>query len=68
MSILSAISDLMQKSRNLSHRLRSTEAASVSTADLTLLREQLRVLDSQVSTVLNQKNRQVSKSKSLTTA
>ena len=52
----SAISEFMEKSRNLCHRLRSPEAVNASAADLHLLREQLKVLDSQVGNVLNQKN------------
>ena len=60
MPILSSvISEFMDKSRNLCNRLRSPEAMNASTADLNLLREQLRVLDFQVSSVLNQKNGQV---------
>jgi hypothetical protein len=55
MPIVSAISEFMEKSRNLCNRLRSPDAVNVSTADLSLLKEQLKVLDSQVSSVLNQK-------------
>ena len=55
MPIVSAISEFMEKSRNLCNRLRSPEAVNVSTADLTLLKEQLNLLDCQVSSVLNQK-------------
>jgi hypothetical protein len=67
MPIVIAISEFMEKSRNLCNRLRSPEAVNVSTADLNLLREQLKVLDSQVSHVLEQKNNgQVIKTKSLT--
>ena len=68
MPILSSvISDFMDKSRNLCNRLRSPEAVNVSTADLNLLREQLKVLDSQVTHVLNQKNTQVAQAKSMPT-
>ena len=60
MPILSAISEFLEKSRTLCNRLRSPEAFNVSTADLSLLKEQLKVLDSQVSSVLNhKKNAQV---------
>jgi hypothetical protein len=55
MPIVSAINEFMEKSRNLCNRLRLPEAVNVSTADLRLLREQLKVLDSQVSNVLDQK-------------
>ena len=69
MPIVSVISEFMEKSRNLCNRLRSLEAVNVSAADLNLLREQLKVLDSQVCSVLDQKkNGQVTKTKSLTTA
>jgi hypothetical protein len=55
MSIVSTISEFMEKSRHLCNRLRSPEAVNVSIADLGLLKEQLKVLDSQVSSLLNQK-------------
>ena len=55
MPIVSVISGFMEKSRNLCNRLRSLEAVNVSAADLNLLREQLKVLDSQVCSVLDQK-------------
>jgi hypothetical protein len=69
MPILSSvISEFMDKSRNLCNRLRSREAVNASTADLNLLREQLKVLDSQVTYVLNQKkNTQVAQAKSMPT-
>jgi hypothetical protein len=68
MPIVSAISEFMEKSRNLCNRLRSPEAVNVSTADLNLLREQLKVLDSQVGHVLEQKNNgRVTNTKPLTT-
>ena len=65
MPILSSvISEFMDKSRNLCNRLRSPEAVSASTADLNLLREQLKALDFQVSSVLeDKKNGQVNKQK-----
>jgi hypothetical protein len=66
MPIVSAISEFMEKGRNLCNRLRSPEAVNASTADLNLLREQLKVLDSQVTHVLNQKkNTQVAQAKSM---
>ena len=67
MPILRLMSDFMVRSRDFYNRLRSPEAVNLSTADLNLLREQLKALESQITNILNRKkNGQLSKGKAAT--
>jgi hypothetical protein len=67
MPILRVMSDFMVRSRDFYNRLRSPEAVNLSTADLNLLREQLKALESQITNILNQKkNGQLSKARPAT--
>ena len=67
MPILRVMSDFMVRSRDFYNRLRSPGELNLSTADLNLLREQLKALESQITNILNQKkNGQLSKAKPAT--
>ena len=64
MPILSSvISEFMERAETSVTVYGHRESMRISTADLSLLKEQLKVLDSQVGSVLNQKSGQVSKPK-----
>lgn len=57
MNMMQVVSDLLIKAKELSQRMRSPEGMTLSSGDLHILREQLRLLDAEAEILLNKKNR-----------
>ncbi len=56
MRMMQVVSEFLLKAKGLSKRMRSPEGMTLSTADIHLLREQLRLLDAEAVSLLNKKN------------
>jgi hypothetical protein len=57
MNMMQVVSDFLIKAKELSQRMRSPEGKTLSTGDLHILREQLRLLDAEAEILLSKKNK-----------
>jgi hypothetical protein len=57
MNMMQVVSEFLLKTKDLYQRMRSPEGTTLSTADLQVLREQLRLLDAEAATLLKKKER-----------
>ena len=57
MPILQVVADFMVKGKDLVQRMRSPEGVMLSMADLQLLKDQLQILDNEITQLMNHKQR-----------
>ncbi len=57
MSMMHAVSEFLLRARDLYHRMRSMEGATLSKGDLQVLMEQLQLLHAEATNLLNKKDK-----------